>query len=88
VIIYSRGTTDDVPRSTGSSICSDASAGASCGWGPDRGGEGTSCVRGTDWEGEDAIWIGDTRRGGEDGVVFSRFDWVLVLFGPFLLAGA
>jgi len=73
---------DDVP------ICSETSAGASCSWGTGRGGECTSCVLVSGGEGDEATWIGDTRRGGEDGVVFSRFGWVLVLLGPFLLVGA
>ena len=88
MIVYSRGTTDDVPRSTGSAICLETSAGASCGWGTGRGGEGTSCVWGFGGEGDDATWIGDTGRGREDGAVLWRFGWVLVLLGPFLLVGA
>jgi len=43
-MVYSGGTTDDVPRSAGSAICSETSAGVSCGWGTGRGGEGTSCI--------------------------------------------
>jgi len=39
VIVCSRGTTDDVPRSARSTICSGTSAGASCGWGTGRGGD-------------------------------------------------
>ena len=48
VIVCSRGTAGDVPRSTRSAICLDTPAGASCGWGTNRGGEGTSCVWGSD----------------------------------------
>ena len=73
MIVCSGGTADDVPRSTGSAICLDTSAGASCGWGTNRGGEDTSCAWGSDWEGDDAMWIGDTGRGGKDGVFFWRF---------------
>jgi len=75
VIVYSGGTTDDVPRLTGSVICSDTSAGISCVWG-------------SDGSGEDATRIGEAKLGGEDGAVLCRFGWVLVLFGPFLLGGA
>ena len=75
MIVCSGGTTDDVPRSTGSVICSDTSAGISCVWGSDGGGE-------------DVTGIGEAGRGGEDGAVLYRFGWVLVLFGPFLLGGA
>ena len=81
-IVCSGGTADDVPKSVGSVIWPDTSAGPAC------GGEGTSCVWGSDWGGEGATWIGDAGRGGEDGAIFYRFGWVLVLFGPFLLCGA
>ena len=36
MIVCSGGTTDDGPRSIGSVICSDTSAGASCVWGSDE----------------------------------------------------
>jgi len=88
VIVCSAVTVDDVPRSVGSAIYSETSAGTYCGWGTGRGGEGTSCVSVSDGEGDDATWIGDTGRGGEDGAVFWRFGWVLVLLGPFLLVVA
>ena len=37
MIVCSGGTIDDVPRSTGSAIYSDTSAGASCSWGTVEG---------------------------------------------------
>lgn len=81
-IVYSRGTTDNVPRSTRSVVWPHTSAGPAC------AGGGTSCVWGSDWGGEGATWIRDAGWGGEDGVVFYRFGWDLVLFGLFLLGGA
>ena len=43
-MVCSRGTADDMPRSAGSVISSETSAGASCGWGTGRGAEGASRV--------------------------------------------
>ena len=70
------GTTDDVPRSTGSVTCSDKSARFVCVWGVGWGGE------------EGAAWIWGARWGRGDGAVFCRFSWFLVVFGAFLLSGA
>jgi len=75
VIACSGGTTDDVPRSTGSLVYSDTSASISCVWGYDGGGGDVTGIR-------------EAGRGGEDSAVLCRFGWVLVLFGPFLLGGA
>jgi len=75
VIVCSGEMTDDMPRSTGSVICSDTSAGIFCVWGSDGRGEHVTRIR-------------EAGRGGEDGTVPCRFGWVLVLFGPFLLGGA
>jgi len=88
MIVCSGRTADDVPRSAGSAIYSETSAGTSCGWDTGQGGEGTSGVWVSGGEGDDATWIGDIGRGGDDGAVFWRFGWVLVLLGPFLLVGA
>ena len=81
-IVWSGGTTEDVPRLTGSVVCPGTSTGSA------GGGEGASCGWGTGRGGEGATWIGDAGWGGEDGVVFCRFGWVLVLFWPFLFGGA
>ena len=69
MLVCSGGTTDDVLRSAGSAICSDTSAGASCGSGAGRGGDGTCCVWAFGEEGDDSTWIGDAERGGGDGAV-------------------
>lgn len=86
VLVCSRGKTDDMLRSAGSVVCSGASAGASCGWGAGRGGDGTCRVWIFGKEGDDSTWIGDARRGGGDGAVLWRFGCDLVLLEPFLLA--
>ena len=86
MIDCSGGMADDVPRSAGSTTCSEISAGASCCWGTCRGGEGASCVWASGEKGDDATWIGDAGRGRGDGAVLWRFGCDLVLLGPFLLA--